>query len=186
MAGYGFRPYVINRSSPTPLMMFMVKTRAMPYGIAVMASHNPAIYNGIKVFTAGGRDADRTVTDKIESEIAQINPDTIKSMDYDAAVAAGVITEHNPTNEYIDSILSAIDVEAIKNAQLRIALDPMYGVSQTSLGMIFMTCRCDLEIADNTPLNSRVYTVRSGDTLSSIASRLSGRRCTCNLCSTGI
>lgn len=146
MAGYGFRPYVINRSSPTPLMMFMVKTRAMPYGIAVMASHNPAIYNGIKVFTAGGRDADRTVTDKIESEIAQINPDTIKSMDYDAAVAAGVITEHNPTNEYIDSILSAIDVEAIKNAQLRIALDPMYGVSQTSLGMIFMTCRCDLEI----------------------------------------
>lgn len=146
MAGYGFRPYVINRSSPTPLMMFMVKTRAMPYGIAVTASHNPAIYNGIKVFTAGGRDADRTVTDKIEAEIAQINPDTIKSMDYDAAVAAGVITEHNPTNEYIDSILSAIDVEAIKNAQLRIALDPMYGVSQTSLSMILMTCRCDLEI----------------------------------------
>ena len=64
----------------------------------------------------------------------------------DAAVAAGVITEHNPTNEYIDSILSAIDVEAIKNAQLRIALDPMYGVSQTSLSMILMTCRCDLEI----------------------------------------
>lgn len=64
----------------------------------------------------------------------------------DAAVAAGMITEHNPTNEYIDSILSAIDVEAIKNAQLRIALDPMYGVSQTSLSMILMTCRCDLEI----------------------------------------
>ena len=73
MAGYGFRPYVINRSSPTPLMMFMVKTRAMPYGIAVTASHNPAIYNGIKVFTAGGRDADRTVTDKIEAEIAQLD-----------------------------------------------------------------------------------------------------------------
>ena len=146
MAGYGFRPYVINRSSPTPLMMFMVKKRVMPYGIAVTASHNPAIYNGIKVFTAGGRDADRTVTDKIESEIAQIDPDKIQSMDYDAAVAAGMITEHNPTNEYIDSILSAIDVEAIKNAQLRIALDPMYGVSQTSLSMILMTCRCDLEI----------------------------------------
>ncbi|MFR5381554.1 MAG: hypothetical protein ACLTGM_04990 [Oscillospiraceae bacterium] len=123
MAGYGFRPYVINRSSPTPLMMFMVKTRAMPYGIAVTASHNPAIYNGIKVFTAGGRDADRTVTDKIEAEIAQINPDTIKSMDYDAAVAAGVITEHNPTNEYIDSILSAIDVEAIRT-QLRLRSIP--------------------------------------------------------------
>ena len=146
MAGYGFRPYVINRSSPTPLMMFMVKKREMPYGIAVTASHNPAIYNGIKVFTAGGRDADREVTNQIEAEIAQIEPQRIRSMDYDAALAAGIVTEHNPTNEYIDSILSAIDVEAIKNAQLRIALDPMYGVSQTSLSMILMTCRCDLEI----------------------------------------
>lgn len=45
LAGYGFRPYVINRSSPTPLIMFTVKRRNMPYGMAVTASHNPAIYN---------------------------------------------------------------------------------------------------------------------------------------------
>ena len=57
LVGYGFHPFVINRSSPTPLMMFTVKKRQEPYGIAVTASHNPAIYNGIKVFTAGGRDA---------------------------------------------------------------------------------------------------------------------------------
>lgn len=53
LAGCGFHPFVINRSSPTPLMMFTVKKRGEPYGIAVTASHNPAIYNGIKVFTAG-------------------------------------------------------------------------------------------------------------------------------------
>ena len=51
LVGYGFHPFVINRSSPTPLMMFTVKKRGEPYGIAVTASHNPAIYNGIKVFT---------------------------------------------------------------------------------------------------------------------------------------
>ena len=37
LAGYGFRPYVINRSSPTPLIMFTVKRRNMPYGMAVTA-----------------------------------------------------------------------------------------------------------------------------------------------------
>lgn len=58
LAGYGFRPYVINRSAPTPLIMFAVKNRGLPYGMAITASHNPAIYNGIKIFTAGGRDAD--------------------------------------------------------------------------------------------------------------------------------
>lgn len=146
LVGYGFRVYMINRSSPTPLMMFVVKTHNMPYGMAVTASHNPAIYNGIKVFTAGGRDADKTVTNKIEEHIARIKPEDVKSVDYDTALAEGKITEKNPSNDYIDSILAAIDVEAIKKAQLRIALDPMYGVSQTCLSMILMTCRCDLEI----------------------------------------
>ena len=72
LAGYGFRPYVINRSSPTPLIMFTVKRRNMPYGMAVTASHNPAIYNGIKVFTEGGRDADAEVTRRIEAEIEKV------------------------------------------------------------------------------------------------------------------
>ena len=143
LVGYGFHPFVINRSSPTPLMMFTVKKRGEPYGIAVTASHNPAIYNGIKVFTAGGRDADETVTVRIEAEIAQVTPADVKSVDYDEALAKGLITEANPMNEYLDSILSAVDVEAIKNAALRIGFDPMYGVS---LSMLLTTCRCDLEI----------------------------------------
>lgn len=146
LAGYGFKVYMVNRSSPTPLIMFMVKTHEMPYGMAVTASHNPAVYNGIKVFTAGGRDADRTVTAKIEQEAAALEGKEIKSIDYDEALALGLVHEENPTNEYIDSVLASVDVEAIKKAQLRIALDPMYGVSQTCLSMILMTCRCDLEI----------------------------------------
>ena len=70
LVGYGFHPFVINRSSPTQLMMYTVKTRQAPNGNAVTAGHNPAIYNGIKVFTAGGRDADQTVTARSEAEIA--------------------------------------------------------------------------------------------------------------------
>ena len=127
LAGYGFRPYVINRSSPTPLIMFTVKRRNMPYGMAVTASHNPAIYNGIKVFTEGGRDADAEVTRRIEAEIEKLSPADVKSVDYDTALAEGKIVEGNPMNEYLDSILSAVNVEAIKKASLRIGFDPMYG-----------------------------------------------------------
>lgn len=146
LAGYGYKPYMVNRSSPTPLIMYVVKQRAMPYGMMITASHNPAIYNGIKVFTAGGRDADQTVTAEIEKHIAQINEEDIPSVDYDDAVAQGIVTEENPANEYIDSVLASVDTEAIRRAHLRIALDPMYGVSQTCLSMILMTCRCDLEL----------------------------------------
>ena len=146
LAGYGFRTLMVNRSSPTPLVMYVVKTQNMPYGMMVTASHNPAIYNGVKVFTAGGRDADRSVTDRIEAEIAEIDETQIRSVDYDEALRQGLIREDNPANDYIDSILALIDTDAIKRARLKVALDPMYGVSQTSLRTILMTCRCDLEV----------------------------------------
>ena len=81
LAGYGFHVFVVARSSPTPLIMFTVKQMQTPYGLAVTASHNPAIYNGIKVFTAGGRDADQVVTGKIEEQIALLKPEDVKSID---------------------------------------------------------------------------------------------------------
>ena len=146
LAGYGFRVYVVARSSPTPLIMFTVKQMGIPYGMAITASHNPAIYNGIKIFTEGGRDADRTVTGKIEEQIRTLRPEDVKSMDYDRAVLLGIIREGYPFNEYIDSVLSLVDVEKIKNSRLRVAIDPMYGVSQSSLRTILLTCRCDVDV----------------------------------------
>ena len=146
LAGYGFKVFVVARSSPTPLIMFTVKQMGHPYGMAITASHNPAIYNGIKVFTAGGRDADQTVTARIEKQIAQLEPEEVQSIDYDEAIAAGVIREGYPFNEYIDSILQMVDTKKIKHAKLRIAIDPMYGVSQSSLRTILMTCRCDVDV----------------------------------------
>ena len=146
LAGYGFRPFVINRSVPTPLVMFTVKQRNTPYGLAVTASHNPAIYNGIKIFTAGGRDADQQVTKKIEAEIDRLSSADVKSIPYAEALKAGLIREGYPFNEYIDSILDLVDVEKIKQSRLRIAIDPMYGVSNNSLRTILLTCRCDVDV----------------------------------------
>lgn len=146
LAGYGYHAMMVNRSSPTPLIMFTVKMLGLPYGMAVTASHNPAIYNGIKVFTAGGRDADQGVTAKIEAHIRTVDPEKIASVDYDEAVRLGMVEEIYPFNEYIDSILQFVDVDRIKRARLRIAIDPMYGVSQSCLRTILLTCRCDVDV----------------------------------------
>ncbi len=146
LTGYGYRVYMVARSSPTPLIMYTVKHRAAPYGLAITASHNPAIYNGIKVFTEGGRDADQAVTRKIEAAIQQIRPQDIQSMDYDQALAQGLVQEQYPFNDYIDSILERIDVQRVRKTSLRVAIDPMYGVSQSSLRTILLTCRCDVDV----------------------------------------
>ena len=145
-AGYGFRPFVINRSSPTPLIMFTVRQMDIPYGIAITASHNPAIYNGIKVFTRGGRDADQIVTAKIESMVEGLRPEDVKSVDYEKALAQGLISEGYPFNEYIDSILRFIDVDSIKNSNLRIAFDPMHGSGTYPLMVILCTARVTVDL----------------------------------------
>ena len=80
MAGEGIPCRLVNRDAPTPLIMFAVKYYDMAYGMAVTASHNPAIYNGIKVFVKGGRDADETVTADIEKYIAAIKPEEISEI----------------------------------------------------------------------------------------------------------
>ena len=145
LAGYGYRVCLVNRSSPTPLIMYTVKTRGLPCGMMITASHNPAVYNGVKLFTAGGRDADAAFTGRLEEIIAGLTPPEVKSRPYAEALAAGQIHEENPANEYIDSILSMVDTEKIKHARLKIAVDPMYGVSKTILSTILITCRCDVE-----------------------------------------
>ncbi|HCA68929.1 MAG TPA: phosphonomutase [Lachnospiraceae bacterium] len=143
-ASEGIQTYLINRSSPTPLVIYYVMKHEMPYGMMVTASHNPAVYNGIKIFTSGGRDADELQTREIENYIRELEDMDIKGMDYEAAVSSGSIVEINPINEYIDAIINTIDLQAIREKGLRIALDPMYGVSETSLKTILLTARCDV------------------------------------------
>lgn len=140
------KSYLINRSSPTPLIMYYVMKHDMPYGIMITASHNPAIYNGVKVFTYGGRDADEFQTQEIENYVSDVHDEDVISIEYDKALAQGLIFEINPINEYIDNIISEVNMQAIRDCDLRIALDPMYGVSETSLKTILLTARCEVAI----------------------------------------
>ena len=149
LAGNGIQVYFIEKVAPTPLVMFTVNRRDTFYGAAVTASHNPADYNGIKVFTRGGRDASEEVTADIEKYIDKINGSTIKDLDFYTGVEKGIIKIIDPFNEYIDTIINMIDMEAIKCRNLKILLDPMFGVSKTSLQTILITARCEVDIIND-------------------------------------
>jgi phosphomannomutase len=113
----------------------------------VTASHNPAIYNGFKVFTYGGRDANEEQTGEIEAYARKIEAQgSISWIEYEKAKAQGLVTEFNPLNEYLDNIIANIDMKAIRDRGLHIVLDPMYGVSQTSIKTILSTARCELDL----------------------------------------
>ena len=146
MAAEGVPTRIIHREAPTPLIMFTVQDNRLPYGMAITASHNPALYNGVKLFTAGGRDAAEDVTGEIAAVANEITPEEIRLIPYAQAIRKGLVAEVNPQNTYLDAIIRAVNMDAIRSRNLQIVLDPMYGVSRTSLQTILLTARCDVTV----------------------------------------
>ena len=149
MAGEGVFVRFVNLSCPTPLVMFTVKNLDLPYGAMITASHNPAIYNGIKLFTRGGRDANKTFTDEIAAAANALTPEEIRDISFEQALAEGKIRFIDPRDDYLDSIMAQIDIDAIRHRRPRIVLDPMFGVSLTGLQTILYTARCDLDVIND-------------------------------------
>lgn len=145
MAGEGIFCRVIEKEAPTPLVMFTVLHFNLAYGMAVTASHNPAIYNGIKVFTEGGRDATEAVTSDIERYIDVVSNQKIKTMPYVTAIERGLVEEIDSMNIYVDSILRSVNNSAIRHRHLNVVIDPMYGVSRRALETVLYTCRCNCD-----------------------------------------
>ena len=150
IAGEGVKVDFINLSAPTPQIMFTAKTWNLPYGAAITASHNPALYNGVKLFTRGGRDAAQEVTDSIQAEANAMADGDIRPLDFDEGLKAGAISFVDPRDEYLDSILARVDTAAIRRRRPRIVLDPMFGVSLTGLMTILYSSRCDVDVIHDT------------------------------------
>ena len=146
MAGAGVPCMVVEREAPTPLIMFAMRYYELAYGMAVTASHNPALYNGVKVFTKGGRDADEVVTGSIEEYITALPDSPYPAIPYEEGIHAGQIQIVDPMNAYIDSVIRSVNMDAIRSRGLKVVLDPMYGVSKTALQTILITARCDVDV----------------------------------------
>ena len=149
MAAEGIRLYFVNLAAPTPQIMFTVKNMNLPYGAAVTASHNPAVYNGIKLFTRGGRDATEDVTSEISALANALQDQEIASMSFETALSEGRVLFIDPRDEYLDSIMEKIDMDAIRARRPRVVLDPMYGVSLSGLMTILFTARCDVDVIND-------------------------------------
>lgn len=146
LAGNDVPVTVITRPVPTPMCMWTVKQKGSAYGITVTASHNPALYNGIKVFTEGGRDAELEVTDEISAHVATLDPAAVRSLAPHEVADSPLVTQQSSINWYLDAIIEQLDLDAIRHAHLSVVLDPMFGVAQTSLQTILVSARCEVNV----------------------------------------
>ena len=130
---------------PTPLVTFAAPYTESAYGIIITSSHNPPNWNGVKVFRADGSLPLDAETDRYQDEANSLRVDDVVTLDLDLARAAGVVDETPLTDPYIDAIEEIIDWELVRGSDLRVAVDPMYGTSQLTLGTILSDMRVQAE-----------------------------------------
>ena len=92
LAAGGVDVWFMNRSAPTPLVMFTVMNRGLHYGIEITAGHNPARYDGVKLVVAEGRAAPpETNSEPQESTVVSLaEPPRTKSPPEDMTVVSEV------------------------------------------------------------------------------------------------
>ena len=134
----------VGRSTPTPLVMFEVMNRGLHYGIEITASHNPASYNGIKLITGEGRDASVACTTRLEQLIDGVTD--IPTVPFGTVVEQGLALQvQTPFNDFLDSILTRLDLAVIRRRGLRILFDPMHGSGTYPLTVVLNTARCTVD-----------------------------------------
>ena len=70
-AGYGIKVFLYPYLMPTPALSYAVRNLKCTAGVVVTASHNPAKYNGYKVYGADGCQITEEVANKILAKIGE-------------------------------------------------------------------------------------------------------------------
>lgn len=109
LAANGITAYLYPRLEPTPALSWAVRYHSCGAGVCVTASHNPAKYNGYKVYGADGCQITPEAASKVLAAIKKTDCfDGVKLSDFDAALAAGTIRyiDDNCLDDFVDAVLA--------------------------------------------------------------------------------
>ncbi|MBR1585388.1 MAG: phospho-sugar mutase [Clostridia bacterium] len=103
-AANGIEAYIYPQLMPTPCLSFAVRALSCAAGIMVTASHNPAKYNGYKVYGPDGCQITTEAAADILSEIEKLDVFAdIRSMGFDEGLEKGLI-QYIPDQVYTDFV----------------------------------------------------------------------------------
>jgi phosphoglucomutase len=124
--------------TPTPVVSHAIlaynrtRTAGLADGIVITPSHNPPEDGGFKYNPPNGGPAETAVTRWIEREANRLlsdDPAGILRIPYQRARGAATVHRYDYVGSYVNDLASVVDVDVIRNARLKIGVDPMGGAS---------------------------------------------------------
>lgn len=133
MAANGIKAYIFPELRPTPMLSFALRELGCTAGVVVTASHNPAEYNGYKVYWEDGAQITAPRDKDIIAEVNAIESyDEVKTMNREEAMEAGLceIIGADMDDRYIEALKKLVlRPEAIKRQadKIKIVYTPLHG-----------------------------------------------------------
>jgi phosphomannomutase len=125
MAGNGFRVWLTDTATPTPVVSYSIVERGAAAAINVTASHNPPWDCGFKVRDEHGAAIAPDGLREIEALIPPIGE--VKRVPLEEAQTKGQIVVWDPAPAYLTHIGRLVEIEPIKAAGLNVLIEPMWG-----------------------------------------------------------
>ena len=129
-AANGIRVFLYPKLMPTPALSFAVRDLRCSGGIVVTASHNPAKYNGYKVYGRDGCQITTAAAKAIQREIDRIDPfGDVKWSAFDEELAKGTIRYigEDTTDRYLAAIAAASVLPEGISRDVSIVYTPLNG-----------------------------------------------------------
>jgi len=129
-AGNGIQVFLYPVIMPTPSLSFAVRDLACSGGIVLPASHNPAKYNGYKVYGPDGCQITTEAAAEIQRAIDKVDPfaDVVR-IDFDAGVEQGLIhwIGEETVRRYLDAVATASVLPREIDRSVSIVYTPLNG-----------------------------------------------------------
>ncbi len=131
LAANGIKAYIYKELMPVPCLSFAVRHLKCSAGVMVTASHNPAKYNGYKVYGDDGCQITLEGANQVLENIGKVDIfDGVKLMAYEEAKSAGMIEviSDDVLEAFLDAIQKqSINKDVVKEAGLKVVYTPLNG-----------------------------------------------------------
>ena len=129
LAANGIKVRIYDALMPVPALSFATRYYECNAGIMVTASHNPAKYNGYKVYGADGCQITLEVAAKILAAIEAVDCFAVQPADFDAALAEGKIeySSEKCLDDFVDAVYAQRVGDGAGTADLKLVYTPLNG-----------------------------------------------------------